>query len=254
MVSITTILLIFRREVDLDSKNIGGWTPLMYAAYIGHDNIANLLLEAGVNVNATTPKGLTPLMLAASCGNESIAYFLFQVRNDQDSRGPHGARCKQIMCSNVFPECKITCSTGRSFISRSMKGHLLFLPQKQGADLELKDSRGWTALFHCTSTGHQQMVKFLLDNNANANVKWVLIFIPKVLEHSNQLEDLITFSFMCREPGSGFTPLMEAAVSGHEIIVQNLLDHVSKSLSKPALHYSKTGRFRYEIGFQWRKG
>lgn len=60
---------------------MGGWTPLMYASYIGHDNIANLLLEAGVNVNATTAKGLTPLMLAASCGNESIAYFLLQVQN-----------------------------------------------------------------------------------------------------------------------------------------------------------------------------
>lgn len=44
-------------------------------------------------------------------------------------------------------------------------------PTKQGAELELKDSMGWTALFHCTSTGHQQMVKFLLDNNADANVK-----------------------------------------------------------------------------------
>lgn len=52
----------------------------MYASYIGHDNIANLLLEAGVDVNATTAKGLTPLMLAASCGNESIAYFLLQVQ------------------------------------------------------------------------------------------------------------------------------------------------------------------------------
>nr|XP_046232682.1 ankyrin repeat and SAM domain-containing protein 3 isoform X2 [Scatophagus argus] len=45
------------------------------------------------------------------------------------------------------------------------------------------------------------MVKFLLDNNADANVK---------------------------EPGSGFTPLMEAATSGHEIIVQNLLDQKVK--------------------------
>lgn len=75
------VLCVYRREVDLNGKNIGGWTPLMYASYIGHDNIANLLLEAGVNVNvnATTAKGLTPLMLAASCGNESIAYFLLQV-------------------------------------------------------------------------------------------------------------------------------------------------------------------------------
>jgi ankyrin repeat protein len=36
-------------------------------------------------------------------------------------------------------------------------------------ELELKDLRGWTALLHCTTTGHQQMARFLLDNNADAN-------------------------------------------------------------------------------------
>lgn len=55
----------------------------------------------------------------------------------------------------------------------TMKTFPSFISQKQGAELELKDSRGWTALYHCTSTGHQQMVKFLLDSNANVNVKWV---------------------------------------------------------------------------------
>lgn len=135
---------IRRKEVDLNRKNVGGWTPLMYAAYIGHDRIANVLLDAGVGVNVTTVRRQTPLMLAASCGNEGIAHCLLE----------------------------------------------------RGAELEMRDCRGWTALFHCTSTGHQQMVKFLLDNNADASVK---------------------------DPKSGFTLLMEAAASGHEIIVQNLL-------------------------------
>lgn len=35
------------------------------------------------------------------------------------------------------------------------------------------------------------------------------------------------FKNFFREPVFGFTPLMEAAASGHEIIVQYLLDHVS---------------------------
>ncbi|NXD29531.1 ANKS3 protein, partial [Spelaeornis formosus] len=77
---------------------------------------------------------------------------------------------------------------------------LVFL--QQGAELEMKDIHGWTALFHCTSAGHQQMVKFLLENGANAN---------------------------CREPLYGYTPLMEAAASGHEIIVQYLLNHGVKA-------------------------
>ena len=56
-----------------------------------------------------------------------------------------------------------------------------FVCLKQGADLEVNDSRGWTALLHCTSTGHQQMVKFLLDNHANVNVRrvyGVVKFLP----------------------------------------------------------------------------
>ena len=37
-------------------------------------------------------------------------------------------------------------------------------------------------------------------------------------------------SLPIREPISGFSPLMEAAASGHEIIVQYLLEHVSISI------------------------
>ncbi|KAG8145513.1 hypothetical protein E2320_012034 [Naja naja] len=125
---------IERGEKDLDQKNRGGWTPLMYASYIGYDTVVRVLLQAGANVNMSTPEGQTPLMLAASCGNECAAAFLLQ----------------------------------------------------QGAELEMKDIHGWTALFHCTSAGHQQMVK---------------------------------------EPFCGYSPLMEAATSGHEIIVQYLLNH-----------------------------
>ena len=76
---------------DLDRPNCGGWTPLMYAAYVGHDNIVNLLLDCHVDVNASTTKnGATSLMLAASCGNESVVYFLLQngAKIDaQDKRG-----------------------------------------------------------------------------------------------------------------------------------------------------------------------
>lgn len=72
--------LLSRPDTNANKKNRGSWTPLMYASYIGHDNIVNLLLDAKVDVNVTTDSGTTALMLAASCGNESVAYFLHQVR------------------------------------------------------------------------------------------------------------------------------------------------------------------------------
>ncbi len=56
-----------------------GWTPLMYACYVGHDTVVNLLLDSGAEASRGTPSGLTPLMVASGCGNESVCYFLLQV-------------------------------------------------------------------------------------------------------------------------------------------------------------------------------
>ena len=52
----------------------------MYASYVGHDTVVNLLLDSGADSKKGTPDGLTPLMVAAGCGNESVCYFLLQVR------------------------------------------------------------------------------------------------------------------------------------------------------------------------------
>uniref|UniRef100_A0A7N8XV64 Ankyrin repeat and sterile alpha motif domain containing 3 n=1 Tax=Mastacembelus armatus TaxID=205130 RepID=A0A7N8XV64_9TELE len=137
---------IKEREVNLDCKNIGGWTPLMYASYIGHDNIANLLLEAGVDVNATTPKGLTPLMLAASCGNESIAYFLLQQGAELELRDSRG-------WTALF-HCT---STGH----QQMVKFLL----DNNADANIKEpGSGFTPLMEAAASGHEIIVQYLLDH------------------------------------------------------------------------------------------
>ncbi|XP_028263755.1 ankyrin repeat and SAM domain-containing protein 3 [Parambassis ranga] len=142
---------IKKHEVDLNGKNIGGWTPLMYASYIGHDNIANLLLEAGVNVNAATAKGLTPLMLAASCGNESIAYFLLQQGAElelKDSRG----------WTALF-HCT---STGH----QQMVKFLL----DNNADANVKEpGSGFTPLMEAAASGHEIIVQYLLDHKVKVD-------------------------------------------------------------------------------------
>ncbi|XP_034049827.1 ankyrin repeat and SAM domain-containing protein 3 isoform X2 [Thalassophryne amazonica] len=141
---------IKKREVDLDGKNIGGWTPLMYASYIGHDNIVNLLLEAGVNVNAPTVKGLTPLMLAASCGNESIAYFLLQQGADlelKDSRG----------WTALF-HCT---STGHQMVKFLLDNN---------ADANVKEHvSGFTPLMEAAACGHEIIVQYLLDHKVKVD-------------------------------------------------------------------------------------
>ncbi|KAK2870397.1 hypothetical protein Q8A67_024789 [Cirrhinus molitorella] len=137
---------IRRGDVDLNGKNIGGWTPLMYAAYIGHDNIANLLLETGVSVNATTSKGLTPLMLAASCGNESIAYFLLQ----------QGA---QLECKDVRGWTALLHSTATGH--QQMVKFLL----EHHANANIKEPlSGFTPLMEAAACGHEIIIQYLLNH------------------------------------------------------------------------------------------
>ncbi|XP_026056445.1 ankyrin repeat and SAM domain-containing protein 3-like [Carassius auratus] len=137
---------IRRGDVDLDGKNVGGWSPLMYAAYIGHDNIVNLLLETGVSVNATTSKGLTPLMLAASCGNESIAYFLLQ----------QGA---QLECKDVRGWTALLHSTATGH--QQMVKFLL----EHHANANIKEPlSGFTPLMEAAASGHEIIVQYLLNH------------------------------------------------------------------------------------------
>eukprot|EP00794_Sanderia_malayensis_P010917 gene10917-12077_t len=133
---------------DLNKKNRnGGWTGLMYAAFIGRDTIVNMLLEASVDVNAITSKnGTTALMLASNCGNESVAYFLIQQR----------------------------------------------------ANVNIRDKKGENALFHAVEGGHINVVKMLLDCDAD-------------IEASQTYTKL--------------TPLMVAAIEGHAVIFSMLLEY-----------------------------
>ncbi|KAI1896215.1 hypothetical protein AGOR_G00092510 [Albula goreensis] len=142
---------IRRGEVDLDSKNIGGWTPLMYAAYIGHDNIANLLLEAGVSVNATTLKGQTPLMLAASCGNESIAYFMLQQGAELELKDTRG-------WTALF-HCT---STGhQQMVKFLLDNH---------ANASIKEPiSGFSPLMEAAASGHEIIVQYLLEHGVKVD-------------------------------------------------------------------------------------
>ncbi|XP_063077644.1 ankyrin repeat and SAM domain-containing protein 3 isoform X2 [Engraulis encrasicolus] len=138
-------------EVDLDHRNLGGWTPLMYAAYIGHDNIARLLLENGVSVNAPTSKGLTPLMLAASCGNESIANFLLQRGAELERKDARGWTA--LMHST---------GTGHQQMVK------LLLDNNANANVKEPGS-GFTPLMEAAAAGHEIIVQYLLDRGVRVD-------------------------------------------------------------------------------------
>lgn len=70
--------------------NQDGWTPLHYAAFAGHGEIARYLIERGANKNAVAPNGYTALMLAARNGQNAAARAILYEDPDLGHKGPQG--------------------------------------------------------------------------------------------------------------------------------------------------------------------
>ncbi|PIO59625.1 ankyrin repeat protein [Teladorsagia circumcincta] len=64
--------LLASKKLDPNEKNRSEWTPLLYAAYLGHNNVCAVLIEAGARTDDCNHKGQTPLMMASSCGNLQV--------------------------------------------------------------------------------------------------------------------------------------------------------------------------------------
>ncbi|XP_029432967.1 ankyrin repeat and SAM domain-containing protein 3 [Rhinatrema bivittatum] len=135
-----------RGDFDLNQPNCGGWTALMYASYIGHDTIVDLLLEAGVDVNLCTPEGQTSLMLASSCGNESVSYFLLQ----------QGAKL-EMKDSQGWTALFHCTSAGHQQMVRFLLD--------SGANANHREPfYGFTPLMEAAASGHEIIVQYLLNH------------------------------------------------------------------------------------------
>lgn len=65
------VLYLLYLDIEIDvSDNVGGHTPLMWAAYQGHSQSVDLLLKFGASVTATDHSQLTPLHWAVVRGNK----------------------------------------------------------------------------------------------------------------------------------------------------------------------------------------
>ncbi|XP_029426147.1 ankyrin repeat and SAM domain-containing protein 3 isoform X2 [Nannospalax galili] len=186
-----------RRELDLNKKNGGGWTPLMYASYIGHDTIVHLLLEAGVSVNVPTPEGQTPLMLASSCGNESIAYFLLQQGAElemKDIQGwtalfhctsaGHQQMVKFLLDSGANANVREPVYGFTPLMEAAASGHEIIVQYflNHGVRVDTRDHSGATAQMLARQYGHMKIVA-LMDTHSSA--------LPKSLYQSpGKYEDL----------------------------------------------------------------
>lgn len=182
--------LLLERGADPGHRDHDGMTPLLLAAYEGHEDIVELLLEAGADVdetagpdaNAPSAAAVTPLLAAAAMGHiKTVSRLLFW-----------GAAVDAIDSEGRTALC-LAAARGSVEVVRALLD--------RGLDENHKDDLGWTPLHAAACEGHRAVCAALTERGSMARVGEMDI--------------------------EGRTPLILAAQEGHWSTVRLLLDRRS---------------------------
>ncbi|MGC2049553.1 MAG: ankyrin repeat domain-containing protein [Gallionella sp.] len=146
------IALFLEAGVNTEITNERGWTPLMLAAFNGHDDVIKVLIKHRANVHASDLLGNTALHWAADSGQTSSTKLLIEYHAEIDA----------INNSGFTP--LLQASKGRHL------GVVLLLIDK-GANLNATARDGSTALHKSAASGYNEIVRTLIYHGANTDIK-----------------------------------------------------------------------------------
>ena len=129
-------------EVDA-ADPVQGYTALLMAAYNGHADVVKLLIDNNAKVDARDREGKTPLIHASSGPFAKAAGLLIDGGADVDA----------AESTEGFTSLMTAAALGQTEVVQ--------LLLRRGADKNLSDADGDTALSHAKNAGHQEIVKLL---------------------------------------------------------------------------------------------
>lgn len=159
-------LVLRPANLDIESLNKEGMTPLCMAARQGHYSMVKLLLEQGAQVNHVSNAGSTPLWLACRI-KEGGSEVLIQgtvnsIPPDREDLVSlllsYGARPDQVSFRGQTPLNAAATAGDFAVVMRLLEA---------GADIDHADEQEITSLMYASHFGHSDVVKILLDRGAS---------------------------------------------------------------------------------------
>ncbi|OAQ69735.1 HET domain-containing protein [Pochonia chlamydosporia 170] len=201
--------LLLSRGAQVDAQDTSGQTTLHWAADNGKDAIVELLLtNGGADIHAKDDSGMTALHHAADKGHNSVVTLLLDNAADASARDEHGW-------------------TPLWHAASMNHGAIVDMLLESGASISAKDSDGVTPLRWAILQGHSPMAKLLINRGASIDaeensVRHLMQWAAKN-GHDDTLNSLTRLSPDEFQPDSGWTPIIWAAVYGHEALVRQQL-------------------------------
>ncbi|OGT38463.1 MAG: hypothetical protein A3K00_07415 [Gallionellales bacterium RIFOXYD2_FULL_52_7] len=168
----TAVALFMEAKINTEIRDNRGWTPLMMAAFNGHEEIIGLLIQHGADVNALDSGGNSALHWAAFGGHISCAKQLVQHHAKIDAR-------------NNFGWTPLMQATARNHPG------IVALLVDSGVNLDAAADDGYTALHKAAASGYSEIVQLLLEQGADKNVKTSDGDTPEKLAVRNRQEAVI---------------------------------------------------------------
>jgi len=151
---IAMIKLLLEYGADPDIRDNEGNTALMNACYGGYTETVELLLNCGVDPNIRNKDGATAFIHATWHGHTETSRLLLKYKADIDMADSRGDTPLMIACKN--PDGK------RDLITMLITA---------GANLEKINNCGMTALMYLARNGYTGLMKLLIKDGADMNIK-----------------------------------------------------------------------------------
>lgn len=95
------------KNATIDQKDSSGYTALMFACNAGKFDCVKLLIEQGANIHAEANDGSTPIMFSAQHGHNDIVRFLLSRGADPNQKGQHGLSAIEFAKQNGLAETEL---------------------------------------------------------------------------------------------------------------------------------------------------
>lgn len=215
-----------KSEINLPAGSFGN--ALIAVSLPGHDNVVQLLLDHGAEVNAQVEGRFPNALVAASFqGHDKVVQLLLD----------HGAKVNAQMEGRFR----------NALAAASLEGHdkIVQLLLDNGASVNTSGEWNDNALYEALVGGYTKVVQLLLDRVPDISVLledgWLLA-VASSLGHKEIVELLLNKGVKVNV-GTNWTPraLSLASVQGEENVVLRLLDVAAKVNSAISLQASRWG-------------
>lgn len=155
--------LLLSQGAAVDQSSPGRMTSLMLAALDGHVSVVEQLIHHGAEVNARDKNGNTALMAASQRGHIATVRFLLKQGADFKLRDHQGNTALILAADGDYLDSLRGLPSPANLILAAQEdlGRTVQALVDAGADTEIRDGRGRTALMCAAASGQTNLVKIL---------------------------------------------------------------------------------------------